>query len=67
MWSPLGRPLDGVERGDAIAQPLQLGVDLLLARLGLAPTDLQAAVFAELGRRHDADLDRELQRLPPGG
>ena len=59
--------LDGVERRQPVAQPVDLLVDLRIVDMGLAPADLEALVLAELRDRADADLDRELERLPFGG
>jgi hypothetical protein len=63
----LGGALDGVERRQAVAQLLDLLVDLLLLDVGLATADLETLVLAELGDRAHADLDRELERLSFGG
>jgi len=57
------RPLHRVERREAVAQAVDLLVDRLLLDMGLAAPDLEALVRAELGRRPDADLDRERERL----
>ena len=62
----LGRALHGVERRHPVAQPFDLGVDLGVLDLRLAPADLEALVFAELGGGPHADLDRELERLALG-
>ena len=58
----LGGALDGLERGQAVAQALDLGVDRLLVGGGLAALDLDALVGAELGDGAHADLDREGER-----
>ena len=64
----LGGPaLDGLELGLALAQRLDLGVDVLVAGRRLAPLDLDALVGAEGRHGAHADLDAELQRLALGG
>ena len=57
-----GGALDRLERGERLAQALELGLHLLLVDLRLAPAHLDALVVAELRRRHHADLDREGER-----
>src|SRR5205823_620202 len=59
-----GGSLGRLQAGKALAHELDLGVDLLLAHRRIAARDLEALVLAQLGRRHDPDLDREMQRLP---
>ena len=63
----LGGALDGLQRGHALAQPLELGVDRAVLDHRLPAADLEALVLAELGLGPHADLDRELQRLALGG
>ena len=55
--------LDRLEAGEALADPIDLGVDHLLVDLFLLLADLEALVLAELRRRADADLELEGERL----
>ena len=55
--------LDRLQPREALADPLDLGVDDLLVDLFLLSADLEAFVLAELGRRPHADLEFELERL----
>src|SRR4029077_15241575 len=52
-----GRPVGRLQPREALAHLLDLLLDLLLAGLGLAATDLEASVLAELGARQNPDLD----------
>ena len=54
--------LHRLERGERLADALELGLHLLVVDLRLAAADLDALVVAELRGRHDADLDREGER-----
>ena len=63
MVAALGRALDGVQRGQPVAQALDLRVDGGVVDGRLAAPDLEALVLPELGRGPHADLDREGQRL----
>ena len=58
-----GRALDRLEPGEALADPLDLGVDDLVGDLVLFAADLEPLVLAELGRRPHPDLEFELERL----
>ena len=57
-----GGALDGLERGERLAQALELRLHLVGVDGRLAAPDLEPLVVAELGRRHHADLDRERER-----
>src|SRR5207248_10990331 len=59
-----GRSLGRLQAGETLTHELDLGVDLLLAHRRIAARHLEALVLAQLGRRHDPDLDRVMQRLP---
>ena len=61
-----GGALDRAERGEALAQAVELGLDRLVGNLGLGLADLEPAVVAERRRRADRDLDRERQVLARG-
>src|SRR6185295_4979132 len=50
----LGGALHGVERGERVAQALDLGLHVLLGNLDLAAADLEVLVVAELRLRADA-------------
>ena len=63
----LGRALDGVEPGEAIAQRVDLSVDRLVGGLRLRAADLEVAVRAELRLGAHADLDREREGLAARG
>src|SRR5215211_1065853 len=60
-------PLHGLERGHRLAQPLELGLDLLGIDRWFAPADLNTPPVPELGRRAHPDLDRERERGAPLG
>ena len=61
-----GGPLDRLELGEALPDPLDLAVDDVVGDLGLGPADLEALVVAELGLGADADLELEAERLALG-
>ena len=52
----------GLQRGEGLAQPVELRVHVLLGHLGLAAPGLDALVAAQLGPRADAHLEAELER-----
>src|SRR5439155_21821364 len=55
------RALCRLQAGEAIAQRLDLAIDVLIAHIRLATRNLQAVELAELRPGHHADLDRERQ------
>ena len=59
----LGRALDALERAEAGAQILQLGVDLLVGHLDGVDGDLQRLQVRELDLGPDVDLGGEGQVL----
>jgi hypothetical protein len=65
--SGLRRPLHCLERRKPLSQALELLVDRRIGNVGLAPSDLEPLVGAELCLRAYADLDRELERLALAG
>src|SRR5207237_278689 len=62
-----GGTLGGLQARQALAHGGDLLVDLLVRHGGLAASDLEALVLAELGAREHPDLDRELERVPLWG
>ena len=64
----LGRgPLHRLQAREALAQPVELALHLLLLHLRLGAADLQAPVLPERGRGEHADLEGELEALPARG
>ena len=59
-----GLALDRLEAGEALADPLDLGVDNFVRDLFLGRADLEALVVAELGRGAHADLELEPSGWP---
>ena len=60
------RAPDDLELGDPVAQPLQLGVDVLVGDLEGRPLDLDAPVGGQVELGLDLEGGRELERLPVG-
>ena len=58
---------DRLQAPEALAQPVELALDLLLLHCRLGAADLQAPVLPERGAREHADLEGELEALPARG
>ena len=58
-----GGPVHGLEAREALAQPVELGLDRVLGHVRCGPAHLEPLVLAELRLRPNGDLDRERELL----